>query len=65
MTRAPRNLVGELDTYWVRCGGGDCVAWCRKLRGRMPFIHLKDYTLNPDGSPMYCEIGRGQLRSAI
>ena len=57
----PENLVGELDTYWVRCGGGDCVAWCRKLRGRMPFIHLKDYSLNPDGTPMYCEIGRGQL----
>jgi sugar phosphate isomerase/epimerase len=57
----PEHLVGELDTYWVKCGGGDCVAWCRKLRGRMPFIHLKDYALNQDGTPIYCEIGRGQL----
>jgi sugar phosphate isomerase/epimerase len=56
-----RNLVGELDTYWVQCGGGDCVSWCRRLSGRLPFIHLKDYALDKDGKPNYCEIGRGTL----
>jgi sugar phosphate isomerase/epimerase len=56
-----KNLVGELDTYWVRCGGGDCVDWCRRLKGRMPFIHLKDYAPNPEGGASYCEIGRGTL----
>ncbi len=57
----PRNLVGELDTYWVHYGGGDCVEWCRKLRGRLPFIHLKDYAMTPQRRPTYCEIGRGTL----
>jgi len=57
----PRNLVGELDTYWVHYGGGDCVEWCRKLKGRMPFIHLKDYAITLERTHTYCEIGSGAL----
>jgi sugar phosphate isomerase/epimerase len=57
----PRHLVGELDTYWVQYGGGDCVEWCRKLRGRLPFIHLKDYTMTPERKPAFGEIGQGNL----
>jgi sugar phosphate isomerase/epimerase len=57
----PQNLVAELDTYWVHFGGGDCVDWCRKLRGRLPFIHLKDYAMTLEHKPTYCEIGTGNL----
>ncbi len=57
----PRNLVGELDTYWVHFGGGDCVEWCRKLRSRLPFIHLKDYAMTPERKPVFAEIGQGNL----
>ncbi len=57
----PRNLVGELDTYWVQYGGGDCVEWCRKLRGRLPFLHLKDYAMTQERKPTFCEIGQGNL----
>ena len=57
----PRNLVGELDTYWVHHGGGDCVEWCQRLRGRLPFIHLKDYAITPERRPIFCEIGAGTL----
>ena len=57
----PRNLVGELDTYWVHFGGGDCVEWCRKLRGRLPFIHLKDYAITRERQPVFSEIGAGTL----
>lgn len=57
----PRNLVAELDTYWVQFGGGDCVEWCRKLPGRLPFIHLKDYAMTAEHKPVDCEIGRGNL----
>jgi sugar phosphate isomerase/epimerase len=58
----PENLVGELDTYWCHFGGGDVVDWCHRLRGRLPFIHLKDYCY--DGKqqrPDLCEIGAGNL----
>ncbi len=57
----PRNLVGEIDTYWIHYGGGDVVAWCKKLRGRMPFIHLKDYGYTTENKPNHCEIGQGTL----
>lgn len=57
----PKNLVGEIDTYWVQFGGGDPVEWAAKLRGRLPFIHLKDYTFIAEGKPFYTEIGNGTL----
>ncbi|HEY4299476.1 MAG TPA: sugar phosphate isomerase/epimerase [Candidatus Didemnitutus sp.] len=57
----PAHLAGELDTYWVHYGGGDCVAWCRKLGGRLPFIHLKDYRMTSEHKPTWAELGRGTL----
>jgi sugar phosphate isomerase/epimerase len=57
----PRNVVGEPDTYWIHYGGGDCVEWCRRLRGRMPFIHLKDYVMTRERRPAFAEIGSGTL----
>lgn len=57
----PAHLVGELDTYWIHYGGGDVVEWCAKLRGRLPFIHLKDYGFTKENKPTYCEIGAGTL----
>ena len=56
-----RHLAAELDTYWVQAGGGDPVEWCRKLSGRLPFIHLKDYGLAGPRKPWFAEIGRGNL----
>jgi len=58
---APENLVGELDTFWIHYGGGDVVAWTRKLRGRQPFIHLKDYGFTKENKHTWCEIGAGTL----
>lgn len=58
---SPENIVAELDTFWVQRGGGDVVEWVRRLKGRTPFIHLKDYKVNPAGEPSYCEVGAGTL----
>ena len=57
----PRYLQGEPDTYWVQHGGGDPVAWCVRLTGRLPILHLKDYTVLPDNKVSYTEIGNGNL----
>ncbi len=57
----PRYLQGEPDTYWVQYGGGDPVDWCARLKGRLPIIHLKDYAINPDNTPVFAEIGNGNL----
>jgi sugar phosphate isomerase/epimerase len=55
------RLMAEIDTYWVQYGGGDPVAWCRRLAGRLPIIHLKDYRVNADNSVGFCEVGHGNL----
>ena len=58
---SPDHLVAELDTYWVQHGGGDVVEWCRKLAGRLPFIHLKDYRMTTAKKPEFAELGAGNL----
>jgi sugar phosphate isomerase/epimerase len=60
-TTNSENLVGEIDTYWVQYGGGDPVAWCERLAGRLPLIHLKDYGYLPENKPAFAEIGCGNL----
>jgi sugar phosphate isomerase/epimerase len=57
----PKNLQGEIDTYWIQHGGGDPVAWCARLKGRLPLLHLKDYTVKPDGQATFAAIGAGNL----
>ena len=56
----PRYLQAELDVYWIQYGGGDPVAWIRKLAGRQTLIHLKDMTVRGD-RPIYAEVGEGNL----
>ncbi len=41
---APDELGFTLDTFWVTAGGGDPAQWCEKLSGRIPVIHLKDFS---------------------
>lgn len=55
------HLQAEIDTYWVQYGGGDPVAWCEKLAGRLPLLHLKDYAFTPENKPVFAEIGAGNL----
>ncbi len=57
----PKNLLGEIDTYWVQYGGGNPVKWCKKLAGRLPLLHLKDFAITPDNAITYTEIGNGNL----
>lgn len=57
----PRYLKGEPDTYWVQVGGGDPVAWCKKLKGRLPLLHMKDYAIDAENNPVFAEIGNGNL----
>ncbi len=57
----PRHLQAEIDTYWVQYGGGDPVAWCRRLKNRLPLLHIKDYAIVEDSRVTYAEIGSGNL----
>ena len=57
----PRYLQGELDTYWVQHGGGDPVAWCERLKNRLPILHMKDYTVTTQNQATFAEVGNENL----
>ncbi len=56
----PRYLQAEIDTYWIQHGGGDPIAWIRKMKDRMPVIHFKDMVIY-EGEQTMAEIGEGNL----
>ncbi len=53
-------LQGEIDTFWVQAGGQNPADWVRKLSGRMPLLHLKDYGIHERQRAMF-PIGSGNL----
>lgn len=36
------GILFEVDTYWVKVGGGDPIKLIKKLGNRVPFLHIKD-----------------------
>lgn len=57
----PRYVQAELDTYWTQFGGGDPVAWCRRMKRRLAILHMKDYAITPDRQVAFAEVGAGNL----
>lgn len=57
---ASHHLGVEIDTHWIQMGGGDPVAWIRKVAGRMNSVHLKDFTVDM-WTPIFAEVGQGSL----
>ena len=53
-------LRAELDTYWLQFGGANPSRWIRKLKGRVPLVHLKDMDVER-GNPVMAEVGEGNL----
>ena len=58
---SPDNLQAELDIHWVQAGGGDPVETCRRLAGRLPLLHVKDFTVSAQGERLFAEVGHGNL----
>jgi sugar phosphate isomerase/epimerase len=58
---APEHLQAELDIHWVQAGGGDPVETCRRLAGRLPLLHVKDFSVTAHGERQFAEVGRGNL----
>ncbi len=54
------HLQGELDTFWVQYGGANPVSWIKKLSGRLPLLHLKEFGILDGKITMY-HIGGGNL----
>jgi sugar phosphate isomerase/epimerase len=58
---SPEHLQAELDIHWVQAGGGDPAETCRRLAGRLPLLHVKDYTVTAQGERQFAEVGHGNL----
>jgi sugar phosphate isomerase/epimerase len=58
---SPQHLQAELDIHWVQAGGGDPAEACRRLAGRLPLLHVKDYTVTAQGERQFAEVGHGNL----
>lgn len=55
----PELVKLELDTYWVKRGGADPVAYLSKLQNRCPHLHIKDMENGEEA--FFAEIGEGIL----
>jgi sugar phosphate isomerase/epimerase len=57
------------DTHWLQAGGADILEWMEKCRGRMQYLHVKDYRIAPANyltpigytDKQFSQIGDGQL----
>ncbi len=54
-------LALQIDTYWVAHGGADPVYWLKKLAGRIPQVHMKDYVISAEREVVFAEVGEGNL----
>ena len=61
----PEELGITADTFWIQAGGGNPAQWLRKLSGRIPCIHLKDYRMRSwmkqDVFNYFAPIGEGNI----
>ncbi|MCE5199935.1 MAG: sugar phosphate isomerase/epimerase [Armatimonadota bacterium] len=60
----PSHLNAEIDTCWIQHGGGDPVWWVRKMAGREPLLHVKDWGPTLSGEVRTLAVGEGNLNWA-
>ncbi|AJY74381.1 sugar phosphate isomerase/epimerase family protein [Paenibacillus beijingensis] len=58
---SPEAVQVEMDVCWVQFAGQDPLVYIPKYAGRLPLLHLKDFTRNEDGSMKTLELGQGDV----
>ena len=64
LSRVPADKMGvTLDTYWIQYGGYNPGEVIRGLKGRLPCVHFKDYSIcrDEENQVRYAPVGRGNL----
>lgn len=59
MSTDPELVKIEMDIFWVKKAGEEPAAYLRKYANRVPLIHLKDMTPDPDAT--FAEVGEGVM----
>ena len=61
---SPRELGFTLDTFWVQAAGADVCQWVRRLKDRIPCVHLKDMEMTQNG-PVMAPVMAGDLNFEV
>ncbi|MGO4697451.1 sugar phosphate isomerase/epimerase family protein [Paenibacillus sp. 2TAB26] len=55
----PQAVQVEMDVCWVQFAGKDPLQYIDKYAGRLPLLHLKDYSLDDQRQMVTLELGEG------
>jgi sugar phosphate isomerase/epimerase len=55
------QVIFELDLHWVARGGGDPAEWIEKMGSHATCLHMKDFSVLPDRTPQFAEVGEGNM----
>ncbi|MEN8254311.1 MAG: sugar phosphate isomerase/epimerase [Verrucomicrobiota bacterium] len=55
------ELKAELDLHWLARGGVEPSDFVRRLAGRIPVLHFKDYQIHKDNEVRFAPPGEGNL----
>ncbi len=61
MENTPDSFQLGLDLYHLIRAGEDPQAWLRRFRGRIEFVHFKDYRMDADGREHLVPVGQGLI----
>ncbi|SMF91858.1 Sugar phosphate isomerase/epimerase [Paenibacillus uliginis N3/975] len=60
-TTSPNAVQVEMDVCWVQFAGQDPLAYIPKYAGRLPLLHLKDFSKDADGNMQTLELSQGSV----
>jgi sugar phosphate isomerase/epimerase len=58
---SPESVQVEMDVCWVQFAGQDPIEYIRKYVGRLPLLHLKDFSRDAQNKIVTLELGQGQV----
>lgn len=58
---SPEAVQVELDVCWLQFAGHDPIEYIKRYAGRLPLLHLKDFSKSAEGNLVTLELGRGDV----
>ncbi|UNK18867.1 sugar phosphate isomerase/epimerase [Paenibacillus sp. N3/727] len=60
-TTSPDAVQVEMDVCWIQFAGQDPLAYIPKYAGRLPLLHLKDFSKDAEGNMQTLELSQGSV----
>ncbi|MEK4059788.1 MULTISPECIES: sugar phosphate isomerase/epimerase family protein [unclassified Paenibacillus] len=61
MQTTPAAVQVEMDVCWVQFAGQHPIEYIHKYAGRLPLLHLKDFSTDEQGQMITLELGQGSV----